>query len=235
MKHSMRFVQIVLLSLLIIAGGCQQTVQPIRQEQGISVKTAITADCIVSYFQQGKAPYITQQKHHFNPSAGYLGITAQEPTGYYKYTLLKDKFNSTKQNTGILSVQNASFVNQNLATCIFYSFLAGSNVLDVSSFISEANIKIEGQWYTPIQTIWPHGNLQITLLKNYDENIIDRVEIKDETSNIRWITKCYNFRYSKDLDVSAPRMVDVFDIHNGIASKELIMQFDYKSILKNKP
>ena len=231
MKYPIRIMPIVLMGFMAITQGCQQD---IKQTQMISIKPSIKADCVVSYIRKDIAPYITQQQLGFDPVAGYLEIIAQEPTGLYHFTLTKGKFTSTKKSSLFLSDLPASFVNQDLATCIFYSFLAGSGILDTDSFASSENtIKLEGQWYKPIRTPWPNESVQVTLLKNLNTNRIDRVEFNNQTSDVRWAAIAYNYRHNNDLNSLVPRKIDIFDIQDGLASKKLIIQFDYKSVLIN--
>ena len=77
-------------------------------------------------------------------------------------------------------------------------------------------------------------DLQVTLLKNRETNRIELVQLQDAASETLWLVQSYNLRYSKELDTLVPMKIDVFDIRDGIASKKLIIQFDYKSILKNQ-
>ena len=231
MKYPIRITPIVLMGLMVITQGCQQE---IKQAQTISIRPFIKTDCIVNYIRKDKAPYITRQQLGFNPAVGYLEIIAQEPTGLYHFTLTKEKFTSEKQPSVFLSGLPASFVNQDLATCVFYSFLSGAGILETDSFASSENpIKLEGQWYKPIRTPWPNESVQITLLRNLNTNRIDRVELDNQKSDVRWMTIIYNYRYSNELNTMVPRKIDIFDIQDGLASKKLIIQFDYKSVLIN--
>ena len=249
MKYSKNSTLTALLSALLLLGGCGQVLQQQQPPQEMPVQTAsVIADCVVNYFQKDNAPYITQQQHGFNPETGYLQIVAKEPTGQYKFTLNKGNFNSTKQLTPFLSGLSASFVNQSLATALFYSFTAGAGLLNTAGFETQEAVKIEGQWYQPSLPPRQSGNAMISLLKNLDTNRFELVELsqtqmKDSSPELevitdtvtiqkKWLLRNYNYRYSKELDTLVPMKIDIFDIRNGLASKQLIIQIDYKSILK---
>ena len=58
------------------------------------------------------------------------------------------------------------------------------------------------------------------------------VQLEDPQEGLVWLINNYNLRYSKELSERLPRMIDVFDIRNGVASKELMIRFDYKDIRK---
>lgn len=228
--------QIVLLSaLLVIMAGCGQVSQQPQQQpaQEISTQAAsIIADCVVNYFQKDGVPYITQQKHHFKPETGHLQIIATEPSGLYQFTLNNNIFSSSKQLTPFLSGLPASFVNEQLATAVFYSFTAGVGLLDTAKFETQETTKIEGQWYEPIKAAANDTGVQVTVLRNRGTNQIDLLKLQSSEHEIQWLVKSYNHRYSKELDTLCPMKTDIFDIRNGLASKQLIIQIDYKGILK---
>ena len=235
MKHSKKSIRIgILLALLVLVGGCGQVSQQQQQQttQEIPTQTAsIVADCIVNYFQKDGIPYITQQQHRFDPKTGYLQIAAIEPSGLYQFTLNKDSFSSSRQLTPFLSGLPASFVNEQLATAVSYSFTTGAGLLDTAQFETLEMKKIEGQWYQPMQAA-NNTEIQITVLRNKGTNQADLVKLQDTEHEIQWLIKSYNLRYSKELDTLVPMKIDLFDIRNGLASKQLIIQIDYKGILK---
>ena len=134
---------------------------------------------------------------------------------------------------------------------VFYSFTAGAGLLDFAQLETQEITKIEGQWYEPTQM--QKGNIELKLLKNKSTNRIDLVEITKQDSEFTpkdgaeydreyyqisiepmWLIRSYNYRYSKELDRLVPMRIDIFDIRNGLASKQLIIQIDYKTILKKK-
>lgn len=235
MKRSKKSTLIALLSaILVFIGGCAQVSQKQQPAQATSVQTAsVIADCVVNYFQKDNAPYITQQQHRFDPEAGYLQIVAKEPTGRYKFTLKEASFASPEKLTPFLSALPASFVNQALTTALFYSFTTGAGLLDTTGFETGEPTKIEGQWYEPTQTA---NNTEIVaiVLRNKGTNQTDLVKIQDTEHEIQWLIKSYNLRYSKELNTLAPMKIDIFDIRSGLASKQLIIQIDYKAILKQQ-
>ena len=236
MKYSKKRIQIALVpALLVLIGGCGQVSQQPQQQptQEISTQTAsIIADCVVNYFQKDGIPYITQQQHRFDPEIGYLQIVANEPTGQYKFTLDKDSFTSPEELTPFLSGLPASFVNQPLTTALFYSFTAGAGLLDTTSFETQETMKIEGQWYEPMQVDVNNAGIQVTTLRNKGTNQTDLIKLQDTEHETQWLIKSYNLRYSKELDSLVPMKIDLFDIRSGLASKQLVIQIDYKGILK---
>ncbi len=246
MKHLIRILSITpVLILSFILSGCGDVSS--RPTTAVKSDASITADCVVSYFRQGQAPYMTEQEHRFNPASGYLKIIANEPDSRYAFTLKKDKFSQSGKLTEFLSGLPAEFVSQPLATAVFYSFAAGAELLSTESLVAGEMIKLEGQWYEPMQAAWPKQDIQVILLKNTATNRIDSVgitqykdglsfeEVQTNVSDAieqRWLARSYNLRYNSDLNTLAPRTIDIFDINDGIASKKRIIMFEYKTVQK---
>lgn len=229
MNHFKSFISLALLVFSLVFSGCQ-TSRPHTQTHALpDINPRIIADCVVSYFQKDSAPYITQQQHAFDPSSRSLKITADEPTGTFTFALTNDQFAAAESLTPYLSGLPASFVNQPLATAVFYSFTAGAGILDTAQWTKTEAVKIEGKWYHPIQIPEENG-LEITLYQNTSQGRIELVKMADPASQSLWILQSYNLIYSKEADTLIPRKIDVFDIEKGLASKRLLIQFEYKSI-----
>ena len=232
MKHSLS----VLIALVVVAGllftGCSQSQQE-KADEPVAVAATITTDCIVHYYKTNASAYITQQQHGYNPSEGFFEASSNEPGGAIQCTLQKDDYQSSGLKQQRISDLPNAFGNKDLAVVVFYSFCAGGGLLETESMIAGENVKIEGQWYTPLKPQWPSG-ITLTLLQSLDTKRIEMVQLEDEQEGLSWLIKNYNMRYSKELSERLPRMIDVFDIRNGVASKELMIRFDYKDIRKSQ-
>ena len=221
---------IVSVGMGLLFAGCTQSRQETRS-QTVSVKAAVVTDCIVSYYKTNASAYITRQRHGYNPSAGFFQAVSTEPTGIVQCSLLKDNYDSSTPKQHALSDLPATFWSKNLAVAMYYSFCAGGGLLETESMLSTENIKIEGQWYTPLKPQWPSG-VKLTLLQSLDTKRIEMVQLEDAKEGLAWLVKSYNLNYNKELSKPLPRMIDVFDIRNGVGSKELMIRFDYKNIQK---
>ena len=228
MKHLVSLLIASMAVVGILFTGCSQSQQE-TQDEPVAVTAAITTDCIVHYYKTNASAYMTRQQHGYNPSAGFFQAVSTEPTGTVQCSLLKDNYDSSGQKQQTLSDLPATFWSKNLAIAVYYSFCAGGGLLEIESMIPAANIKIEGQWYTPLKPQWP-SDITLTLLQSLDTKRIELVQLEDTKEGLSWLVRNYNLRYSKELSVRVPRMIDVFDTRNGVASKELMVRFDYKDI-----
>jgi hypothetical protein len=228
MKHSMSLLIASIIAVGLLLAGCSQSQQE-TQDEPVAVTAAITTDCIVHYYKTNASAYITQQQHGYNPSGGFFQAISNEPGGMIQCSLLKEDYESTGLKQTRLSDLPNSFGSKNLAVAIFYSFCAGGGLLDTETMTAAENIKIEGQWYTPLTPQWP-SEIRLTLLRSLDTKRIEKVLLEDEQEGLFWLIVNYNLRYNKEISKRLPRMIDVFDIRNGVASKELMIRFDYKDI-----
>jgi hypothetical protein len=228
MKHSMSLLIASIVAVGLSLAGCSQSQQE-TQGEPMAVTATITTDCVVHYYKSNASDYMTQQQHGYGPSAGFFQAISIEPSGTIQCSLLKDDYDSSDLKQQTLSDLPATFWSKNLAVAVFYSFCAGGGLLETESMIPGENVKIEGQWYTPLKPQWPSG-ITLTLLQSLDTKRIEMVQLEDEQEGLAWLVNNYNLRYSKELSERLPRMIDVFDIRNGVASKELMIRFDYKDI-----
>jgi hypothetical protein len=194
-------------------------------------QAAMEADCVVHYFKSNGSAYITRQQHRFNPEAGFFEASSMEPTGQVYCSLMREMYRSSGQKQSPLSDLPDSFWNKNLATALFYSFCAGGELLGTASMIAGDNAKIEGQWYKTFKPAWP-TDVDVTILQSLDSARVERVELTDPQDDVSWMLRCYNLRFSAELQTSVPRTIDVYNIENGVASKELMVRFDYEDIRK---
>jgi hypothetical protein len=229
MKQSMALlIASVVVGLLLT--GCSRNQEGTQDEQ-VVVAASIRTDCIVHYYKTDGSAYITQQQHGYNPSEGFFEACSTEPGGVIQCTLFKEDYTSSGLKEHRLSDLPKSFGSKNLVIALFYSFCAGGDLLETESMTSAANVKIEGRWYEPLKPEWP-SEINLTLLRAVDTERIELVRLEDKQAGLTWLFKSYNTRYSKELSKRIPRTIDVFDIRDGVASKELMIRFDYKDIQK---
>lgn len=225
--------------------GCHRPQTHIKLPDG--TMPIIFADCTARYFKADKTTYITRQTHQFDTGENFFALTAKEPTGPVHYSLFSGRFNTTAPRGQELSDIPREFCTPMLANGIFYSFCAGSELLDTSQMLTSENVKLEGRWYQPFTAV-SLGNtgFLITLYKALDTGRIELVELsesemerveagplthasKDKIQNV-WLFRSYNLRYSRQLERKLPRAIDVFDIREGLASKKFVAQFQYEDI-----
>lgn len=219
---------------IIILTGCSQPQQQVSEREPLEVGPTFTAQCVAYYYKSNQSAYITKQTHGFNPDADLLKLSAQEPIGLIECTLRRDSFIAPSVESDALMDLPSEFCSQKLASAVFYSFCAASNLLDTASMtVSGSNVKIQGQLYTPLSPAWPNSP-EITLYRSVDSNRVELVRVDDQDGT-NWLLRSYNLQYHSELDKKLPLTIDVFSVDKGVSSKELMIRFDYKDIRKITP
>ena len=230
MRHSTVLLFVSTAVLTLIFTGCDSQSRH-QQVEPVSARAAIGADCVAHYFKSNASAYITSQQHGFNPQTGFFQAASTEPVGTVECTLTQDVFSSSGPKGELLSDVPVSFWDKNLATVLFYGFCAGGDLLDAGALTPGENIKVQGQWYKSFKPGWP-VDVEVMALQSLDSSRVELVELIDAQNGLWWLVQCYNYRFSKELKTQVPRTIDVYDVRNGIASKELMVRFDYKAIRK---
>jgi hypothetical protein len=229
MKSTLTLWTVLVVVTGLLMTGCTQSPQVEPVQADMPTTLTIKADCIAHYYRSDSSAYITQQQHVFIPSNGAFSSVSQEPMGTVTCSLSKELFQSSNKTPESLSDLPQEFWDQYLATSVFYGFCAGGDLLDISSMKIGEKVKIEGQWYQSYKPDWP-SQFNITLLQSLDTDRFELVKMEDTIEALSWLLRFYNHRYSNKLERTVPRTIDVFDIHSGIASKVLMIRFDYKDI-----
>lgn len=228
MKRRMSLWMTGYLVLSVLLTSCSQ--QNYESQIALMAGTGlIQTDCIVKYYKSNGSAYITRQQHGYNPSEFIFQSVSNEPIGAIECVLRREQFSYSGPQDESLSDLPEEFWNKYLAASVFYSFCAGGDLVDISSMIAGDNTKIEGQWYRPYTPSWP-SDIQITLYQSLDTGRIELVKMIYAQHELVWMLESYNYRYSKELEKTLPRRIDVFDISGGIASKSLMVRFDYMDI-----
>lgn len=230
MKQRMLLWMTGYLVLSVLLTGCGQQKNEIQIET-MAGNGLIQTDCIVNYFRSNGSSYMTRQQHGYNPSEFIFQSVSNEPIGVIECVLTREQFSYSGPQDESITDLPEEFWNKYLAASVFYGFCAGGGLLDISSMIAGDNVKIEGQWYRSYTPSWPSG-IEITVYQSLDNGRIERVKMIDAQHELAWMLESYNYRYSKELEKSLPRRIDVFDIAGGIASKSLMVRFDYTDIRK---
>lgn len=209
--------------------GCSEVATSTDHRIPSVTGNCIHAQAVVRYFLSDGNQYFTEQQHLFCPSEKTLQIQSNEPAGFHTWRITEHGFNTTS-STGNHSRKETSLMNHPAALSIFSGFYYGSEILDTSSFMKQDPQKIEGQWYEPFQQASLEESVISILYQNLDSKKIDFVTVTDQANGITLSAKCYNWRYFGPDGTLIPRTIDIFDISQGLSSKNLLIRVDYKHI-----
>jgi hypothetical protein len=208
----------------ISLAGCGHTAEYGTDEIVVQRSGCIDTRCVAAY-QQGKAPYWTVQQQHFCPQSVLFEAWGTEPEGAYRCTYTKGQFSAAGLDGAAMKSLPAGLMNAPLAELVYYSFTSGAGFEPAEMSVKES-ARIEGQQYEAFQISSGSAGRTIMLYKNAVSGNIELVRVADGEA-LDWMARSYNPRYHDRFKRMIPRRIDVFDIWQGIASKKLLIQFDY--------
>ncbi|HOQ04044.1 MAG TPA: hypothetical protein PKY88_02370 [Anaerohalosphaeraceae bacterium] len=186
----------------------------------------LKAHAVTAFYLPAGKTYYTEQEHHFCPSLQILEISAQEPEGTVQWKWEKGAFSCS---AGDPKTWRGEWRPESLLA-LFSGFLYGSGLLSVSPEPEQTPVNLEGQVYTAIPFLTDSDGLEATLFKNQKTGIIERVRVHNKKDNKTLMAILYNWRLLGKREILIPRKIDIFDITNGISSKILLIQIEYKEI-----
>jgi hypothetical protein len=211
--------------------GCNQPGQEAgksasNQSPQIQREQCITAKAVVSYYLPEGRTYLTDQDHLFCPDTGVMQIRSREPQGVFVWTWAGRQLSENNPSQAADAYWEPA---QIAAVCT--GFFYGGGFFPSSDLKAGQMIRLEGQRYIPIQGDLQEDPIQIIMYRNQDTQQIDRILVEDKNKKKIWMAMLYNWSFYGINGNLIPRKMDIFDITDGVSSKKLIIQLDYKQVL----
>lgn len=219
----------------IVLSGCtrqnkESQAEVSLEKSGPSEETFLTnciaAQAVVSYFLPKERTYLTDQQHLFCPDSKSLLIHSREPEGTFTWTLTGGQYSHSPSRAG----SQTAYWEEPQLLAVYAGFLYGSGLLSADNLAAGSPVNLEGQRYIPMAIEIPGNGIQAYLYRNQDTQAIDRILVHHPSDKPAWMAKCYNWSYYSPKGLLIPRKIDIFDITDGLASKRLIIQIDYKKV-----
>ena len=189
----------------------------------------IDAECIVTFFAEDGSKYISRQKHIFYPLESAIVITANEPEGFYAWTMAKGDFKTLGPDYP--AEMPYEICSSEISHAITLSMLAGGGFLDDVSGLRLEPKSISGQWYQPIQLLKADlGTIKQMVHRNLSTGEIEWVEIENPDNGAVIAGRSYNRRALRDSDITLPTAIDIFNVDKYGRPSGRIVKIDYKSL-----
>ena len=206
-----------------VLAGCQMPAKRGTDDLEVLRKDCIETRCVVAYYT-GTTPYWTESRQRFCPSSLLFEAWGAEPEGVYQAAYSRGQFSASGLDRPAIKALPAGLMNAPLAELTYYSFTAGAG-FEPERMTAADTARIEGQRYEAFEVKGGAGRT-VTLYRNPDGGHYELVRVADG-KGLDWLARSYNPRYSSRFNRAIPRKIDIFDIQQGIASKKLLIQFDY--------
>lgn len=237
MKHIKILALLLMILTLSLACGCQSSEKKPEKQPDVAApafscsEKAITARCIVTFYDKDGSRYISQQTHQICPETETIVISASEPQGQYTWKLAGNSF-GLLGNSADPKKLDRQICDHLTAKTILTSFLAGSGLITHQQDESQTPpIKIEGQWYTPSEpTSKKSSRTKLKIYINTTTATADRIQLEDIETSITLTAHSYNYRWLEGVAKNVPTKIDVFSANNADAPDRQILEIKYYMI-----
>ncbi len=208
------------------SGGAKKPVFA-DQEQLALLGTEISADCIVTYFDEQGSKYVSEQHHTIYPQAMSITVTAVEPEGDFQWSLLNGVFSTVSRGSSNSSV---TLCSNEIAHSIVLNIAAKGGFLGDETGIMLDPVSIAGQVYQPIVLHSGENSLiKQKLYRDVSTNKINWVEVGNSGGNVLYASRGYNVRKIKDSVSFIPTSIDVYNTGKDGRPSDLKMKIEYKT------
>ena len=190
-------------------------------------------ECVVTLYQPDDSYYLSQQTYQIHPWSNSIQISAAEPQGEILWQLSKGQFDVLKGSSQIDELSGA-LPSHCLAESILKIVTAPARLLDTAvQFVKQdAAVKIQGQWYYPIdsqaQLATGSGEqvAKTVLYQNRDNSLISLLQIGCGQTGRLLAVRGYDYDEIQKGGVLIPRRIEVFTTDGQGGSQTRLIKID---------
>ncbi|MHC4581251.1 MAG: hypothetical protein ACYS14_07320 [Planctomycetota bacterium] len=190
-------------------------------------------DCVVTMYQPDDSYYLSQQSYQVYPWSNSIQISAAEPQGEIVWQLSRGEFD-VLQGASQIDELSGALQSHCLAESILKIVTAPARLLDTSvQFVKQdAAVKIQGQWYYPIdsqaQLATGSGEemTKTVLYQNRDNALIDLLQIGCTESGKSLAVRGYDYDEIEKGGVLIPARIEVFTTDGQGGSQMRLIKMD---------
>jgi len=196
-------------------------------------KTVIEFDCVVTSYQQDNTFYLTEQHYQVFPWSNSIRISGREPEGEYVWQLSNGRF-GVLQGREQYSELWAGVGSSCVAEIILNVVTTPARLLDESAEFARVAkpVKLQGQWYYPIQRSTKAGLLSTAPLRdavfnqNRDTMLVDMLLLACGDANTLLIVRGHDYAEVEKGGVLIPTKIEVFKSDLSASVRRRVVTLD---------
>ena len=198
--------------------------------------TKLQFDCVVTFYQPDGSFYLTEQRYAVYPWSNSIQISADEPQAKFVWQLSRGQFD-VLQGAGQIDAMKVA------ARCFAEGILnittAPVRFLDESVEFSKQDtaVKIQGQWYYPIDRRSRDGvarTSEAVFYQNRDNSFVNLIRLACmDAGSVRRMSVQYvrGYDYAEvDKGIMVPKRIEIFGTDARDRSRERLVKIDCHTI-----
>ncbi len=190
-------------------------------------------ECVVTLYQPDGSYYLSQQSYQIYPWSNSIQISAAEPQGTILWQLSRGQFDIL-QGSGQIDELSPAVPGRCLAEAILNIVTAPARFLDASGrFVKQDSaVKIQGQWYHPIEEATKSGILsgsgtaKAVFYQNRDSSLIDLLEVACADTGKSLAVRGYDYDQIEKDGLLVPTRIEVFTTDTQGGSQRRLVKID---------
>ncbi|MHC4116488.1 MAG: hypothetical protein ACYSWO_03165 [Planctomycetota bacterium] len=179
--------------------------------------------CVVALYQPDGSHYLSEQRYAVYPWSRSIQISAAEPEGTSVWQLSRGRF-EVLQGSDAIDELSAQVPARCLAEAILNIVTVPARLLDASAEFAanDEPVKIQGQWYQPIDTQAKSG----VFYQNSDSSLIDMFQFECAETGRSLTVRGYDYEKIEKGGVLAPTRIEVFATDTQGNLQERLVKID---------
>jgi len=190
-------------------------------------------DCVVTLYQPDGSYYLSRQSYQIYPWSNSIQISAAEPGGTIVWQLSRGQFD-VLQGSDQIDELSAALPGRCLAEAILSIVTAPARFLDASAeFVrQDSAVKIQGQWYYPIDRQTKSGILsggrmaKAVFYQNRDNSVIDLLHVACAETGKSLAVRGYDYDQIEKGGLLVPTRIEVFTTDSQGGSQTRLVKID---------
>jgi len=203
--------------------------------------TKLQFDCVVTFYQPDGSFYLTEQRYEVHPWSNSIQISGDEPQAKFVWQLFRGQFDVLK---GDGQIDAMTLTGRCLAEGILNVTTAPVRFLDepVEFAKRDTAVKIQGQWYYPIDRKSKGGVARISeavFYQDRDSSFVDLIRLArvdaGEAGSRKAVQYVRGYDYEKvDKGIMVPKRIEIFGADARDRSRERLVKIDCHTIRRIK-
>jgi len=190
-------------------------------------------DCVVTLYQPDGSYYLSQQSYQVYPWSNSIQISAAEPEGAILWQLSRGQF-EVLQGSSEIDELSGAVPGRCLAATILNIVTAPARLLDDSVQFGrqDSAVKIQGQWYYPIDRQTRSGILsgermaKAVFYQNRDNSLIDLLQMGCAETGKSLAVRGYDYDQIEKGGPLVPTRIEIFTTDSQGGSQARLVKID---------